>query len=463
MGTSLLTFEVTLKFSEIISKFFIMKRVTIIAMMFAVFSLSAQQPAETSPNIAVPLSAAESARLQQDLQNKLIQREARAKTAGPDYLSQRMAHYEIAALQFGNLIRPVYTPVAPDSTYIQDFKGDDNINIHGFGQVLDPTSVGYSVIGQPHFSKNDAYEVDTIYVGVRYRTSSPTSGYTGDTLRVTAYFGYKTDNSVWNVGIGYNPNTFPNQPYRVNVATPRYMGNSAIGTPGNITSANKIVFKYAFKDMDTTVNFIKIVPSSPLQIGAGQKFGVFCDFMPSQSYDPSTQKYYVSGGKSDVNNLSWLYLTAQNSADNTPYFLETLQIGAPSDGLSNLLYSKTRYNSWTGNDSFRNGYVAPSTLSGNMIDFWVTGITTVGLDEEENKELAIYPNPGNGVVNIRPANPGKHRLQVVSLTGQLLYQEDVATNGNEVLERDFSNLTKGIYVIQLLDGEQQSSARLIVQ
>ncbi len=185
--------------------------------------------------------------------------------------------------------------------------------------------------------------------------------------------------------------------------------------------------------------------------------------MPGQSYDPSTQKYYVSGGKSDVNNLSWLYYTPQNSADNTPYFLETLQIGAPSDGLSHILYSQTRYNSWTGIDAFRNGYVAPSTLSGNMIDFWVTGITTVGLEEEENSALSIYPNPGNGMVNITPENPGKHKLQIVSLSGQLLYQEDLTTNGNEILKRDFSNLSKGIYIIQLLDGEQQSSARLIVQ
>ncbi len=440
-----------------------MKRVTIIAMMLAAFSLSAQQSAESTSDIAVPLSAAESASFQQDLQKKIQQREALARKGGADFLSQRMAHYDIAVLQFGNLLRPVYTPVAPDSTYIQEIKGVEHINIHGFGQVLDPSSVGYSVIGQPYFAKNDAYEVDTIYVGVRYRTASLTTGFTGDTLRVTVYYGDKEDNGVWNVGVGYNANTFPNQTDRINVAVPRYTGNGNIGTPGHISSVGKMVFKYAFKDMDTTVNFIKIVPPAPIQVGAGQKFGVFCDFMPGQNYDPNTQKYYVSGGNGDVNNLSWLYYTAQSSADNTPYFLETLQIGVPSDGLSNLLFSKTRYHSWTGNDAFRNDYVAPSTISGNIIDFWVSGVTTVGLEEERVAELAVYPNPGNGKVNISLSIPGKHLLQVVSLTGQLLHQEDLRSSGNEIIERDFSDLSAGIYIIQLLGDDHQSSARLIVQ
>lgn len=439
-----------------------MKRVTIIAMMFAVFSLSAQQPAENSPTIAIPLSEAENASLQNDLKRRASQRAA-AKTNGTEYLSQRMAHYDIASLQFGNLLKPVYTPVAPDSTYIQELKGIDNINVHGFGQVFDPASAGFMVIGQPHFSKYDAYEVDTIYIGVRYRTSALTSGYTGDTLRVDIFYGTHTDNGVWNVGIGYPANTFPNQTQRIDVATPRYLGHSAIGSPGNITASGKLEIKYAFKDIDTTVNFIKVVPPSPIQMAAGEKFGVFCDFMPGQSYDGATQRYYVSGGKGDVNNLSWLYLTATNEVDNTPYFLETLQIGSPSSGLSHILDSKTRYASWTGIDAFRNHYVPPVTLSGNLMDVWVSGITTVGQDEATQSELGLYPNPGDGLVQISTHMAGKQKLEVRTITGAHVYAEELSLSGQNTIQKDFTHLPEGIYLITLSDGQSQHTSRLIIQ
>lgn len=442
-----------------------MKRVTIIAaMVFAVFSLSAQHPSQSLKDMSESLSPVESQSLQDDFDVIQRQREANAKKAGPGAISQRMGHYEIARLQFGNLLNPVYTPIAPDSNYIQVFKAPDNINIHGFGQIIDPASVGFSVIGQPNFSENDSYTIDTIYLGIRYRTAHPASGFTGDTLRVTAFFGNETDNGVWNVGIGYPANTFPNQPARIDILTPKYAGNSAIGTPGNIASSNKMVFKYALRDMDTTVNFVKIVPSSPIQVPAGQKFGVFSDFIAGQPYDPATQQYYVSGGKGDVNNLSWLYYTAQNSTDDNPYFLEALQIGASSSGISHLLYSQTRYGSWTGANAFRNNYVAPTTLSGNIIDFWVSGNSTVGLDENiYETALNIYPNPASGVLNISIPEAGQYQLQLTSLTGQNVYGEELVVNSKADLSRDFTHLPKGVYLVHLLSNDQSSSAKLVLQ
>lgn len=441
-----------------------MKRITSILLVLAGLSLSAQQHLNEPAIAAEELSPGEKANLAREMEQKKLQRQRAtfAKTSG--LVSQRMSHSDIGFDQFSATLRTVYSPFAPDSTYIQNFTGPDNINTHGFGQTFDPTSIGFSYLGQQFFTEKDGYTIDTIYVGVRYRTAALTTGFTGDTLQVVAFSGDSVNNQVWRVGIGYPANTYPNQPNRINVLPPRYTGNPAIGTQGTINASNKLIMKYALKDSDTTINYLKVVPPSPINVAPGEKFGVFCTFIPGYTYDPSTQTYYISGGSGDVNNMSWLYHTRQNSTDNYPYFFEALLQGDGSKGLSNTLFSDTRYNSWTGSDAFRNEYVGPTTLRGNLIDFWVSGISTVGVNETSiSNGLNVYPNPGAGPVEIAIPSGGEFTLQIMDMMGKVVHSEKFQLNGEGSITRDFSGYSQGVYLVNLSDGKSTRATRLVIQ
>lgn len=379
-------------------------------------------------------------------------------------VSQRMSHSDIAYTLFQSSINAVFSPFAPDSTYIQDFGSPSAIGAHGYGQTFDPASTGFGIVGQDFFAHKDPYTIDTIYVGARYRTSSVVSGLTGDTLQVAIVMGDTLDNTVWRVGIGYNAGTYPGQTRRINVLPPRYTGNPNVGTPGSLDDPNKMIIKYALKATDTATSYIKIVPPAPIQVAGGDKIGILNTFIPGQPYDPATQTYYISGAKGDVNNISYLRFQNANSGDNNSYFLEPLTLGAPSAGISFTLFSSTRYNAWTGSDAFRNEYPAPSATRAYLIDFWVSGTSTIGLDEVGNFEpLSIYPNPSNGKVSLKINSGGDYHLQLMDLTGKVVHQEDLAVNSSEEFNRDFSYLPKGIYLVTIESGSNKQTQKLSLQ
>ncbi len=439
-----------------------MKKLMLASALFGAISLSAQWAPSPSKIQSYDLETDRATQLQHDFDKKTENNRLKQKTNG-GIISQRMSHLDVARDSYTGSLRAVYSPIAPDSTFYQEFgTGPDGINIHGFGQTFDPTSNAFILLGQNNFSKNDPYFLDTIYIGSRYRTANPTTGFTNDTLKVTIFYGNNSNNQVWRVGIGYPANTFPGQANRLNVNTPRYMGNSSIGTPGQILAPNKIVIKYLLKDTDTTGNYIKVVPASPINIPAGNKVGVFCEFVPGYTYNPATQAYYISGANADVNNLSWLYLTAQSNNDDTPYFFEALQFDEESKGISTLLYSQTRYNSWTGTDAFRNEYISSVTNTGNLIDFWVHGRSTVGLEESkiEAQLVNLYPNPSTGVVNLKAAYGGEFHIELLSIDGKLLHSEIRTLNANETHKKELGHLESGVYLIRIAKDLQVQTMKL---
>lgn len=404
----------------------------------------------------------EQAQFEKELNLKQRQNLNHKSTSGAS-LSQRMSHADIAYYLFGSNLRLVYSPFAPDSSYTQVFTSPAKMGTHGFGQVFDPTSSGFATTGQEYLSNKDSYQVDTIYVGVRYRTSSPMSGLTGDTLKVTFFTADTSNNSVWRIGIGYGPGTYYGIGERVEVLPPRFTGSPIPGEYGQIDAPNKVIIKYPLSAADTNVNYLKIAPLSPLQVPAGHKVGLHCSFVPGQAFDAATQVYYRSGGKGDVNNLSWLYLTSKQAADNVPYFLESHNLSNNSAALSTVLFSGTRYHSWTGTSAFRNEYVSPTATNGNLIDFWVTGTSSVGLNETSmSKAISLYPNPGKGKVSFDLEFNGDYTIQINNAMGATVHQEILHLDSPSTIERDLSKLTNGIYTIWIQHADEMFSGKWIV-
>ncbi|NCC74689.1 MAG: T9SS type A sorting domain-containing protein [Sphingobacteriia bacterium] len=76
----------------------------------------------------------------------------------------------------------------------------------------------------------------------------------------------------------------------------------------------------------------------------------------------------------------------------------------------------------------------------------VTGEESNSIPSFENTiHASIYPNPGNGLFNIRIAQQADY-LEVFSLTGQLVYSRDIIS---EELTIDLRSLNSGLYLAKI--------------
>ena len=69
----------------------------------------------------------------------------------------------------------------------------------------------------------------------------------------------------------------------------------------------------------------------------------------------------------------------------------------------------------------------------------------------------IYPNPSNGIVKINTEN--EVAINVIDILGKVVYSNN-KINKNSIM--DFSDLQKGIYVLQIIDENINSSQKLIL-
>lgn len=97
----------------------------------------------------------------------------------------------------------------------------------------------------------------------------------------------------------------------------------------------------------------------------------------------------------------------------------------------------------------KNGCIDTSTC----VPVIITGIATT-----EKDIIQLYPNPGRGVYTL--LLPEQSQLKVLSLTGEVVYEERL-TKGTHTL--DLMKLTNGVYIMQLFTTEQMNVLKLIKQ
>lgn len=88
----------------------------------------------------------------------------------------------------------------------------------------------------------------------------------------------------------------------------------------------------------------------------------------------------------------------------------------------------------------------------------------LGMNEPEvGAAFSLYPNPGNGELQIEFTEAGPCRLKLISITGEVVHEEKLSLKPDEKLYRDFSHLPKGVYLINLSQGSASSSKKLIIE
>lgn len=110
------------------------------------------------------------------------------------------------------------------------------------------------------------------------------------------------------------------------------------------------------------------------------------------------------------------------------------------------------------------GFTNSDALSNLIINMRV--VKGIGIEEAVMKQnsISLFPNPtNNGMVNFELALGGTYDIEVTSLTGQRVHAETITINGGEVLQRDFSHLKSGAYLVNFNSEEIQMTKKLVIE
>ena len=97
-------------------------------------------------------------------------------------------------------------------------------------------------------------------------------------------------------------------------------------------------------------------------------------------------------------------------------------------------------------------------------DTIVVSINTGIQDAANNLIQSIYPNPTTGVVHVTLNNHGSQlQLQILDVTGRIVLLDRFSDNGVFMKNYDLSAIAKGVYYIQVLSSEGNTTHSLVVQ
>ena len=108
----------------------------------------------------------------------------------------------------------------------------------------------------------------------------------------------------------------------------------------------------------------------------------------------------------------------------------------------------------------------PSDASTGLWDVYVddlvfvkgfTVYTPVSVPETDISQAKIYPNPSSGMINLDAIKGAQ--VQIFNAVGEMVYSLDETTNHQKI---DLTNLTKGLYFVQIRKENQHSLKKIIL-
>lgn len=246
---------------------------------------------------------------------------------------------------------------------------------------------------------------------------------------------------------------------------------------GNVLPFNMDIYKYKNPVIDDTLNWVKI--NGVYKSLGGESFIVIGNFrgddesiVVDQLNDSTTfagGAYYFIDDVSieEITEPFWQY------HDTTVYYGDSVLIGPALTGLD--------INWYTANDEFIENapgiYVQPATSRNYIAKETFNGVETThlvhvtviggaGVEENELKNVAIFPNPSKGTFYLKGFPIGietaKKTVKIFNLSGQCVWSdklpEDMINNEQEVN----TTLENGVYVMELRNENGNVETRKIV-
>ena len=100
--------------------------------------------------------------------------------------------------------------------------------------------------------------------------------------------------------------------------------------------------------------------------------------------------------------------------------------------------------------------------SGSWSD-WFDFSTIAGRLGTNEAGLMVYPNPAQNVVTIQIAtNELTTQIQLIDLTGKVVYQNEILAGAATTVELPVNDLAAGIYQVVSVAGNQVQTTKLVV-
>jgi hypothetical protein len=85
--------------------------------------------------------------------------------------------------------------------------------------------------------------------------------------------------------------------------------------------------------------------------------------------------------------------------------------------------------------------------------------SSLGVDDLEDKNFTIYPNPSNGSIKINFSDSTeKHTVQIFSILGQKVFEKKYTNSAHAAIE----DLPIGVYLVKVTEKSKSLSKKLIV-
>jgi hypothetical protein len=387
----------------------------------------------------------------QAVQANMARKKAAAQKVQGGPIDQRISHTDVVIDQQGANLTFFIEPIFVDSTVRIDFGTPRHVTSHAVGQTFDPASEAFIVLGQDHFAQQDSYTVDSVWVAGVYDILTPgLTGATGDVLRFEIVWGLPTATGAADPfrSVQFNANTFPNQPAVFPMRPVRYAGNVANGDVGGLTWGGKITINKALTIADSANTYHGVALSQ--LIPAGAKVGVSAKYIPGTTPTLGDVYFVGNGGTltATMNSFRALLSAASSANDDFGYFLEAVEYDPASWAIPQTLFAETRYVTFTGGSSFLNELYFPAGDRGYLMDMRVSGISTVGLNDNQAVDFTVFPNPSYGNFKVRVAEAGNYTISMLNTLGQEVYRKDINAMANETIPMNLT-LAKGIYLMNV--------------
>ena len=92
----------------------------------------------------------------------------------------------------------------------------------------------------------------------------------------------------------------------------------------------------------------------------------------------------------------------------------------------------------------------------------VTPQCTSGIEEEQNSQLLVYPNPSSGLFNLQ-TDENISQIMIYDMSGKLILEHSVVAANESSIEIDLSMFEDGIYILQVSNSITTNSVKLIKQ
>lgn len=107
-----------------------------------------------------------------------------------------------------------------------------------------------------------------------------------------------------------------------------------------------------------------------------------------------------------------------------------------------------------------NGVVIYSTsgnyCSGESVNFKTSG--NLSTADNSLAQVVLYPNPTSNILNIQTKN--NIDIQIFDITGKSVFSANQVSNGSQL---QLGSLKAGLYLVKLIDGQNQSTQKLIIK